>query len=398
MLSKSDFPISEAIQLFAGFGIQAAYFVPTRTGLEKSILDAHQGVRDFLKASQIHDFESQGQGGTEHGISVKVNFLKADGIEQKDLSLYRPKTKDGDPRMWTNIRGYANPNNLLAFFVGGDGQLYLFNCSDKKLQDLAKNATSAIGKVFQAGSKRPNTEVLLALLREIASMGWVDATKAGDTGIGHTLETLLGIQANSSKEPDFLDDIELKSGRRPANGRARSKSTLLSKVPNWSLSSMGASQILARFGDKSQKTGRLELYVTVTGLPNRQGLYLKYGEEKAQLENRAVESGSDIPVVVWQAADLQDDLRAKHRETFWVQAESRIASSGLEQFQFTKVTRTLSPLVGNLGPLINEGIITLDYTLSEKPGGKVRDHGYLFRIWPKDLGLLFPAVENYDLV
>jgi hypothetical protein len=161
---------------------------------------------------------------------------------------------------------------------------------------------------------------------------------------------------------------------------------------------MGASQILARFGDKSQKTGRLELYVTVTGLPNRQGLYLKYGEEKAQLENRAVESGSDIPVVVWQAADLQDDLRAKHRETFWVQAESRIASSGLEQFQFTKVTRTLSPLVGNLGPLINEGIITLDYTLSEKPGGKVRDHGYLFRIWPKDLGLLFPAVENYDLV
>lgn len=398
MLSKSDFPISEAIQLFAGFGIQAAYFVPTRTGLEKSILDAHQGVREFLKASKIHDFESQGQGGAEHGVTVKVNLLKADSIDQRDLSLYRPKTKDGDPRMWVNIRGYAHANNLLAFFIGGDGALYLFNCSDTTLQDLAKNPNSKVGGVLQGGSKRPNTDVLLTLLREIASRGWVDATKAGDTGIGHTLETLLGIPANSSKKPDFLEDIELKSGRRPATGRAKSKSTLLSKVPNWSLSNMSASQILTKFGEISQKTGRQELYVTVAGVPNRQGLYLIYGEEKALVENRAIESGSDVPVVVWQVTDLQEDIRNKHRETFWVQAESRITSSGLEQFQFTKATRTLSPLVGNLGPLINEGIITLDYTLSEKPGGKVRDHGYLFRIWPKDLGLLFPAVESYDLI
>jgi hypothetical protein len=399
MLSRSDFPVAEAIQMFAGFGMQAAYFVPTETGLEKSILDAHEGIRDFLRASKIHDFQSQGQGNEEHGVVVKVNIIRSDGIEKKDLSLYRPKTKAGDPRMWVNIRNYAKPYNLLAFFLGGDGELYLLNCSDSKLRSLKNDPSSSLGAILAVGSKRPNTDTLLGLLRDIAGRGWVDGTKDGNTGVGHTVETLLGIKANSSKRPDFLDDIEIKSGRRPTSGRARNRSTLLSKVPKWSESKMSASQILDRFGAVSEKTGRQELYVTVSGQPNRQGLYMIYGEQTALVENRAVEpSGGDIPVALWHVADLQNDLRTKHRETFWVQAETRPGTSGQEQFKLTKVTRTLSPLVANVGPLINEGVITMDYTLSEKPGGKVRDHGYLFKIWPKDLGLLFPTVENYELL
>jgi hypothetical protein len=398
MLSKSDLPVAEAIQMFASFGVQAAYFVPTKTGLEKSILDAHEGIRDFFKSSGIHDFQLQGQGNAEHGVSVKVNLIRQDAIETKDLSLYRPKTKDGDPRMWVNIRSYSQANNLLAFFLGGDGQLYLLNCSDNRLRALANDPKSVLGSILASGTKRPNTDKLLHLLEEIASRGWVDATRAGDTAVGHTLETLLGIPANSSKKPDFLDDIEIKSGRRPPSGRAKNKSTLLSKVPKWKESAMGANEILHRFGARNEDTGRQELYVTVSGVPNRQGLYMIYGEQSALVENRAIEpSGVSIPVALWHLTDLQNDLKTKHRETFWVQAETRPGAAGVEQFKFTKVTRTLSPLVGNVGPLINEGIITLDYTLSEKSDGKVRDHGYLFRIWPKDLGLLFPAVETYEL-
>ncbi len=34
---------------------------PTRTGLEKSILDATAPVRNFLRVRDIHDYELQGQ-------------------------------------------------------------------------------------------------------------------------------------------------------------------------------------------------------------------------------------------------------------------------------------------------------------------------------------------------
>jgi hypothetical protein len=44
----------------------------------------------------------------------------------------------------------------------------------------------------------------------------------------------------------------------------------------------------------------------------------------------------------------------------------------------------------------------MDYTISEKvkPDGslKVRDHGYLWKIAPEDIGLLFPPPKIVDLL
>lgn len=45
----------------------------------------------------------------------------------------------------------------------------------------------------------------------IVNMGWVKTHRAGPTGIGKTLEDLLGIQENNIDGPDF-GDYELKSG------------------------------------------------------------------------------------------------------------------------------------------------------------------------------------------
>lgn len=399
MLGMTDYPIEEAIAAFAEFGVEAAYIVPTETGLNKAIIDAHSGVRDYLKNHNIHDFDLQGQGNDEHGVKVDVNVVTESSVLNQQLSLYRPKTKSGDPRLWTNIKHYANAFNLLALFTGSDGKLYLVNCSNPAIFETRKVNGSFLNSILGASSKSPNSNLLLELLKEIASRGWIDATRHGDTGVGHTLETLLGIEANSSKRPDFLDEIELKSNRMPSSGKARNKSTMLSKVPNWKTSPMKAAQILDTFGEPSPSTGRQELYVTVSEKPNRQGLYLIYDEKSGSVENRfAAKDGTDTLVVRWNIADLQEDLKNKHKETFWVKAETRKTEHGSEQFKYLRVTRTLRPLVANIGPLINAGKITLDFTLSEKATGGVRDHGYLFRIWPKDLGLLFPAVENYELI
>jgi hypothetical protein len=66
-------------------------------------------------------------------------------------------------------------------------------------------------------------------------------------------------------------------------------------------------------------------------------------------------------------------------------------------FMLTEAEHTARPRVWALGALIESGVITVDFTLSLKPGGTVRDHGWLFRIAPSDRGLMFPVVTIHNL-
>lgn len=398
MLAESDFPIEKAIQVFAEFGVEATFLVPTQTGFQKSILDAHKSVRNYLKSNGIHDFESQGLGAQENGRHLQIAFVDPTELVCKSISLYRPKTKSGDPRIWTNIRGYAVPYNLLALVANDKRELFLINCSRPEILATATLTGSPLNRLLNDHANSSVSSKLISELDRIACLGWVDSTRAGDTAVGHTLESLLGIKANSSKRPDYLDEIEIKSGRRPASGRAKNRATMLSKVPNWKSSGMSAGQLLNNFGNLNTLKNRLELYVTVSDKPNRQGMFLTYVEDLEIIENRALlENKGNLRLLEWSVSELQRDLLNKHKETFWVEAESRMNHLGIEQFRYLRVTRTRRPMVGNLGPLINSGIITLDLTLSEKPGGGVRDHGYLFRIWPKHLHLIFPSIEKFEL-
>lgn len=62
---------------------------------------------------------------------------------------------------------------------------------------------------------------------KIKNMGWVKTHRAGRTGIGKTLEDLLGIVENNIQGPDF-GDYELKSARKNSN----SMLTLITKSPD----------------------------------------------------------------------------------------------------------------------------------------------------------------------
>jgi len=54
-------------------------------------------------------------------------------------------------------------------------------------------------------------------------------------------------------------------------------------------------------------------------------------------------------------------------------------------------------MVANFRHLLSIGRVMLDFTLSERPGGTVRDHGYLFRIADRDIPLLFSDPVAYEL-
>ena len=70
-------------------------------------------------------------------------------------------------------------------------------------------------------------EEIVARLKELKAQGYVKTHRSGPTGIGKTLEDLLGIQENNIPGPDIGEEIELKSARKSVGSMV----TLFTKSP-----------------------------------------------------------------------------------------------------------------------------------------------------------------------
>lgn len=231
---------------------------------------------------------------------------------------------------------------------------------------------------------------LLNKLKLISKKGYIKSKVNSDTGIGRTIESLLGIEMNSSKAPDYKG-IELKSFRDARNNRKG----LFGKTPNWSLSKFKSRiEILDAFG--YWEKGVFRLYNTMRGTGrNAQGLILRIEDKKDWL----VEN-SDRPEIgdflVWELETLRKALLKKHKETFWIKADSKVEDDN-EYFHFIEVEHTRNPMVDKFEILVETGAITMDYPIKRMPNGKVIDKGCNFKLNANCLDLLFPPSESYDL-
>lgn len=372
-------------------GIDFSLFEPTKTGLKKSILDATQPVRSLFESTNFHDFAAQGQG-IENKVIKKAFLLSSDDSIETTVSLYRPNTKKGDPRMWfSKLNKLAHPEDIVAIIVY-HGDLYLINLSVVDLNSLASDKTSVISVFINkyVTENESVAEELLQKLKEIANKGPLKSIKKGSTAIGMTIEHALGIPANSSKEPDY-QGIELKAAR----GFNRTRTNLFAQVADWKISPLKSSrEILEKFG--YERGEDFKLYCTVSAIKtNSQGLRF----ERRETDELLVETQQDFgDVAIWPDKLLKGRLLEKHAETFWVSAES-IEIDGVEHFQLKTVTHTKSPLQGQLMPLIESGTITMDHLIKRKAGvrPKISEKGPLFKINKKDLPLLFPSPKTYSL-
>lgn len=101
----------------------------TETGLTKHILDATVPVAQLLKSKQIHNYDLQPQGNEHKVMQSCIILSEGDSVETK-ISLYRPETKLGDPRLWPGrFASYASPNQVFALFVA-NSTIILLNLSD----------------------------------------------------------------------------------------------------------------------------------------------------------------------------------------------------------------------------------------------------------------------------
>lgn len=381
------------IKLLTEKSVELCLIEPTGTGLEKSIMDATGSVRIYLKANNIHDFELQKQG-QESKIQINSFLISSDSLVNSVSSLYRPNTKKGDPRIWFKELGsYSKANDILGI-IAFESDLYVLNITQLDLQKLIESKISnplqdLLNEINQISNEV--AEELLILLNKIAAKGPVPAMLQADTSIGRTLETLLGIDINSSMKPDYKG-IELKSYRDKRGNRKN----LFAQVPDWNLSKFKSSaEILNAFGYSREED--FKLYCTVSTLVrNSQGLKLKMDNEISQLiENSDKYSIGDF--VVWGLETLHKRLLEKHNETFWIAADS-ITIDGKEHFQYKKVEHTKKPIVSQFDILLEQGIITLDHLIKRKPTGSVVEKGPIFKIKPNALDLLFPPSQSYSLL
>ena len=381
------------IKLLTEKSVELCLIEPTGTGLEKSIMDATGSVRTYLKANNIHDFELQKQG-QESKIQITSFLISSDSLVNSVASLYRPNTKKGDPRIWfKGLGSYSKSNDILGI-IAFEGNLYVLNITQLDLHKLIENKISnplqdLVNEINQISNVISNE--LLFKLRALAAKGFVPAMLQADTSIGRTLEHLLGIRMNSSKTPDYKG-IELKSARENKGTR----NGLFGKTPNWALSKFKTrEEVLDAFG--YWKDGVFRLYNTIrsTGR-NAQGLILRTDYEQDYLfENSDKKEIGDF--LTWELSVLRNALATKHKETFWIKAQSKIEDNE-EYFLFKSAEHTKSPLLNQFGLLIDIGAITLDYPIKRLANGSVIDKGCNFKLKPNALDLLFPPSQIYSLI
>lgn len=381
------------IKLLTEKSVEVTLIEPTATGLKKSIMDATGSVRAYLKDRNIHDYDLQNQG-QESKVQVNSYLISSGGLIQSVASLYRPSTKKGDPRIWFKSLGaYSKANDILGI-ISYDKKLYVVNITQLDFESLingiANNPLKELVNEISSMSREVADELLM-LLKKISLQGAIPAMLQADTAVGRTLETLLGININSSKQPDYKG-IELKSFRDKKGNRKN----LFAQVPDWSASKFKSSaEILNEFG--YQRGEDFKLYCTVSAIVrNSQGLKLKLDTDVRQLiENSDKSTVTDF--VVWGLETLHKRLLEKHSETFWVATDTLIVDNK-EHFIYKSVEHTRKPIVSQFDILLEQGIITLDHLIKRTPAGRVIEKGPIFKIKPNALSMLFPPSQTYELL
>lgn len=372
----------------------------TETGLKKSILDATAPVRAFFKEKNVHDYDLQPQG-PEHKRLIDTIILTESAQYFTKTSLYRPITKKGDPRLWVNkVRGveFLKANDIFAL-IAHKGLLYAVNLTSL---DIPKVCTSLIDTPLKdlilllSSEKKSASEELLGLIRDRMA-DWMPAKILADTGIGRTVESVLGIEMNASKNPDFKG-IELKSHREASKVR----NTLFTQAPEWAISRLKSGKaIVDEYGYIPDGYSHKSLHVTLTAnRPNQQGLGLLVQPQLGILEADEfalveLEDGTYRKiqdVAAWRLMQLHERLLTKHHETFWIDVETK-RDSGREYFRVSEILHTKNPIPSQFDVLLDQGQITVDFLLCRDSGGDT----YSFKIKSKAKTLLFPQSEIYNL-
>lgn len=227
---------------------------------------------------------------------------------------------------------------------------------------------------------------LVAGLKDLKEQGFVQTHRAGNTGIGKTLEDLLGIEENNFAGPDG-ETTELKAGRK----NAASMLTLFTKSPQPpKINSVLLNEL--GYPDKEGSSKKI-LHTTINAntyntLKGGTGLKIAVKEDRIEIDSPKLKHNPDIPTPYWDKSTLQERFEKKYQELLYVKADSR-GSGKDEEFHFNEAWIMKGFDFENFVKLLRESTLLVDIRIGQYHDGRPHDHGTGFRIMPDRLDLCF---------
>ena len=227
---------------------------------------------------------------------------------------------------------------------------------------------------------------------KVKAMGWIRTHRAGPTGIGKTLEDLLGIPENNLDEPDF-GDYELKSCRIDSN----SMLTMFTRAPE---PRRANTYLRMKYGYSSNAYDNDEKVLHSTLSADRFTPVADTGHKlkiSCAADGIYIECEDGVENIFWSREALKACFEKKYKNKFvYAKALSRGEGTN-EEFKFIEAYEVSGFDYDAFISLLEEGKIYVDLRIGQyhhgRNKGKTHDHGTGFRIKENDQHLLF-KVKN----
>ena len=202
-------------------------------------------------------------------------------------------------------------------------------------------------------------------LGKLKSKGWISSHREGDTGIGKTIEDLLGIKENPLTQPDCTYHgvpVEIKAHRI----QAKSMITLFTLEPE--VRHLNDVELMQRYGYENG-SGRRALKVTLTTNEfTPQGLKL--------------ETNNSITIIDTEGTRLWtwtvSDIKLKLHNLCIIYCDSK-TEKGHEYFAVQNAILVTDLNEKSFFDLVRDGIVKIDLRMHTKESGASRNHGTAFR-------------------
>jgi hypothetical protein len=213
---------------------------------------------------------------------------------------------------------------------------------------------------------------LLGRFDEIRQMGWIETQRIGDTGLGYTFESLLGIKENNDQTADYRG-IEIKCKLEREKGVGRGKLNLFQAGPIWTQKMRNHERI--RLLGQLNPDGLYACHSQVTTLPNNLELALQVVKDSQKIDL----SKSARVVGYWPFEKLGARLAEKHSRAVVVKAKYQDTGTKRE-YLYNELVYCERPSIERFVDLVAHRRLVFEFTMSEKPGGRIRNHGYPWRL------------------
>ncbi len=217
-------------------------------------------------------------------------------------------------------------------------------------------------------------------LKALKNRGFIPSRRKGPTGIGYTFESELNLKETNVAIPDIGGRIELKTTRENSNSFV----TLFTfNKAVWQIHPKEAVKKYGYFDEKKRHC----LYVTVGfGKSNNQGLSLTIDNSNKNLQ---LTDKSGLLIGNWKISHIVAKFLSKMGRLIVVFADSRKNKTGNEEFFYKNGYLLENPSDDSFVNAIKKKSAFVDIRMYLRPDGSVRNHGTGFRVYERDLGLLY---------